>query len=112
MKIKTTTYQFITDTKRDKRLCIGIDIELPDGAILNTGAIVQLHPIAYFANKVPEETFGMLFLSAIVMLLIVLSKGSSILSMGGQGNLMLTSKFHSLQYFNRIKRRLIRCCLF
>ena len=66
MKIKTTTYQFITNTKRDKRLCIGIDIELPDGAILNTGAIVQLHPIAYFANKVPEETFGMLFLSAIV----------------------------------------------
>lgn len=66
MKIKTTTYQFITNTKRDKRLCIGVDIELPDGAILNTGAIVQLHPIAYFANKVPEETFGMLFLSAIV----------------------------------------------
>lgn len=66
MKIKTTNYQFITNTKRDKRLCIGIDIELPDGAILNTGAIVQLHPIAYFANKVPEETFGMLFLSAIV----------------------------------------------
>ena len=66
MKIKTTAYQFITNTKRDKRLCIGIDIELPDGAILNTGAIVQLHPIAYFADKVPEETFGMLFLSAIV----------------------------------------------
>ena len=46
MTIKTTAYQFITNTKRDKRLCIGIDIELPDGAIVKTGASVQLHPIA------------------------------------------------------------------
>lgn len=65
MKIKTTTYKVKKNNKRDIRLQIGLEIELPNNKC-ETAAIIQLYPIAYFADKVPQEIFSMLYISAIV----------------------------------------------
>lgn len=65
MKIKTTTYKVKKINNRDIRLQIGLEIELPNNKC-ETAAIIQLYPIAYFADKVPQEIFSMLYISAIV----------------------------------------------
>lgn len=66
MKIKTTTYRTKRHSSKDVRLTIGLTIEDAKGQIINTSAIVQLHPLAYFWNKSPAITFSLLYLSAIV----------------------------------------------
>ena len=67
MKVKTTYYTTTCFRKnRDYRLSIGIDIAFPDGNGINTAAIIQLHPIAYFADKTPTISFSFLYFSAIV----------------------------------------------
>ena len=66
MKIKTTTYRTRRHSSKDVRLTICLMIEDAKGQIINTSAIVQLHPLAYFWNKSPSITFSLLYLSAIV----------------------------------------------
>lgn len=66
MKIRTTSYRISTLSKKDKRLTIDIDITLPNGNIIKTSAIIQLHPLAYFLGKIPNASFSLLYLSAIV----------------------------------------------
>jgi len=66
MKIKTTTYRTKRHSSKDVRLTIGLTIEDAKGQIINTSAIVQLHPLAYLWNKSPAITFSLLYLSAIV----------------------------------------------
>lgn len=66
MKISTTTYSIENIGKKDKRLKIGLSITLTDGNVHSTSAIIQLHPLSYFADKVPSVSFSLLYLSAIV----------------------------------------------
>ena len=66
MKIKTTTYRTRRHSSKDVRLTICLMIEDAKGQIINTSAIVQLHPLAYFWNKSPSITFSLLYFSAIV----------------------------------------------
>lgn len=66
MKIEVLSYRVSKVKKNDIRLNIELSLDtLKDGNI-HSSAIIQLHPIAYFHGKVPEEIFGLLFLSAIV----------------------------------------------
>lgn len=66
MKIKITSYKINKLSKKDRRLIIGIDITLPNGNNKRTSAIIQLHPLAYFLGKVPNISFSLLYISAIV----------------------------------------------
>lgn len=66
MKIKTTTYKTECLSKKDYRLTIGISIEDGKGNTINTSAIIQTHPLAYFHGKSPSVSFSLLYLSAIV----------------------------------------------
>ena len=69
MKIKVTTYKVCRFGNRDTRLTIGIAIDtIKHGKpnVINTSAVIQLYPIAYFHRKIVEEAFGLLFLSAII----------------------------------------------
>ncbi len=66
MKIKVGTYRTIRNSKKDTRLIIPIRIEDTKGNVMNTSAVVQMTPIAYFWGKSPSVTFSLLYLSAIV----------------------------------------------
>ncbi len=66
MKIKTTNYHVERINKRDVRLKIGISIKLSENNTINSAGIIQLHPIAYFSDKVSPISFNLLYLSAIV----------------------------------------------
>lgn len=66
MKINVNTYTVKRYSKRDYRLSIGISIDTGMAGFINTSAIVQLCPIAYFHGKIAEDAYGLLFLSAIV----------------------------------------------
>lgn len=66
MKIEVLSYRVRKIKKKDIRLSIELCIDMLTTGNMRTAAIVQLHPISYFHGKVPEEIFGLLFLSAIV----------------------------------------------
>lgn len=66
MKIKVDSYNLSDKGKRDSRLTIVITIDTVKAGIIETSAEVQLFPIAYFHDKIAEEAYGLLCLSAIV----------------------------------------------
>lgn len=65
MKISVSTYKTEKFSKRDYRLTIGLNIDTFKSGIIDTSAVIQLFPIAYFHGKIAEEAYGLLFLSAI-----------------------------------------------
>lgn len=66
MKIEVLSYNVHKIKKHDIRLNIELSLDTLKDENIHSSAIIQLHPIAYFHGKVPEEIFGLLFLSAIV----------------------------------------------
>lgn len=66
MRIRVINYVVRTVKNNDVRLSIEFRIEFADGNILDTSANIQLYPLLYFVGKVPDVTFSMLYLSAIV----------------------------------------------
>ncbi len=66
MRIRVINYVVRTVKKNDVRLSIEFRIEFADGNVIDTSANIQLYPLLYFVGKVPDVTFSMLYLSAIV----------------------------------------------
>lgn len=66
MKIKTTSYNIKRNDKADTRLIIGLSIEDGLGGTINSGAVIQMHPLAFFYEKSSSLSFSLLYLSAIV----------------------------------------------
>lgn len=65
MKIETTTYTCKTYSKKDIRLNIGLSIK-KDAVEISSSVEIQLYPIVYFHGRIPDESFCLMLLSAIV----------------------------------------------